>query len=307
MILWTIKLVGMVRKAIAGRKYPSQLAWAVAFGVLLGIVPHGNLLAVALLIVVLSLRLNHAMAMLTAVGVTFLATKLDPVSHSVGESLLNRDGFSLFAMKAWAFPMVPWTDLNNTVVLGSFTIGLIALLPIFLVSYPVFRWLAPKPESEEQAEASTEPRHDRSSSGEITYVDHGQSGVPTRRNDPQPAPRTLQTETANGEKIHFVEIQRTDAAHAAPTTRKPTTRETSNELNQTVETRIDVIRVNESSDATTAQAGVRNVADFKVTAPKVTPQKVTPQKVTDTEAQPMDEALNYLLRQLRDSQQRNVA
>ncbi|MDA8745327.1 DUF2062 domain-containing protein [Rubripirellula amarantea] len=298
MILWTIKLIGFVRKAIAGRKYPSQLAWAVAFGVLLGIVPHGNLLAVAILFVVLSLRLNHAMAALTAVGVSFLATKLDPVSHTLGETMLNHEKISPIAMQVWEFPMVPWTDLNNTVVLGSFTIGLVALLPIFLITYPVFRMFAPKVNAQDETEqgdlgeakATTKKRRQRSSSDEITYVDHGQVGVPSPRRDQQdqPSPRPTRSEKADGEPIHFVEIQRTDppVGIAAPASHS--------DHRSTVETRIDVIRVKDSADAH------QNSSDTSASP-------VADRKVADNEAQPMDEALNYLLRQLRDSQQRNVA
>ncbi len=125
MILWTIKLLSNVRKAIAGRKYPHQLAWAVAFGVLLGVVPHGNLLAIAILLVVLSLKLNHAMAGLTAVLVTFGATKLDPYSHELGNFVLTHPRLSEAATTVWELPLVAWTDLNNTVVLGSFLLGLV--------------------------------------------------------------------------------------------------------------------------------------------------------------------------------------
>ena len=74
MILLIVKLINSARRAIAGRKYPHQLAWAVAFGLLLGVVPHGNLLAFGLVILVLSLKINHAMAGLTAVIATFLAS-----------------------------------------------------------------------------------------------------------------------------------------------------------------------------------------------------------------------------------------
>ncbi len=123
MILWTLKLISTARRAIAGRKYPHQLAWAVAFGLLLGVVPHGNLLAIVLLLVVLSLKINHAMAGLTAIGATFLATRLDPLSHQVGDYVLTHPSLSEAAVTAWQLPLVPWTDLNNTVVMGSFLIG----------------------------------------------------------------------------------------------------------------------------------------------------------------------------------------
>ena len=48
MIFWMAKLLNSLRRAIEGRKHPHQLAWAVALGLLLGVVPHGNLLAFAL-------------------------------------------------------------------------------------------------------------------------------------------------------------------------------------------------------------------------------------------------------------------
>ena len=122
------KLISTARRAFAGRKYPHQMAWAVAFGLLLGVIPHGNLLARRLLLVVLSLKINHAMAGLTAVATTFLARYLDPYSHQVGDYVLTHPGFRETAVSAWQLPLVPWTDLNNTVVMGSFLIGLSALV-----------------------------------------------------------------------------------------------------------------------------------------------------------------------------------
>ena len=89
MLLWILTLINRLRRAIAARKYPHQLAWAVAFGLLLGLVPHGNLLAFGLVILVLSLKINHTMAGLTAVAATFLATRLDPYSHELGNFVLT--------------------------------------------------------------------------------------------------------------------------------------------------------------------------------------------------------------------------
>jgi hypothetical protein len=44
---------------------------------------------------------------------------------------------------AWAFlfrlPLVPWTSFNNTVVLGSFTLGLTMFLPTYVFSHAAFR------------------------------------------------------------------------------------------------------------------------------------------------------------------------
>ncbi|KAA1259758.1 hypothetical protein LF1_22950 [Rubripirellula obstinata] len=277
MILWTVKLIGMIRRAIAGRKYPYQLAWAVAFGLLLGIVPHGNLLAICLLVVVLSLRLNHAMAALTAIGASFLATKLDPVSHTVGEYLLTQPKFASVAETAWSLPMMPWTDLNNTVVLGSLTIGLVALLPVFLVTYPVFRFLAPAKAADDQVQESEYETHRSSTSSKTMIVDRGNQRVPPPKRDASREESTSQVSTSQAsEPIQFVEVQ---PAHTAPP-----------QNHAAVETRIDVIRIKEQASTQTA-ATESDVNEADQSNPN----------------QPMDEALNYLLRQLRDSQSRNAA
>ncbi|MGI9474097.1 MAG: TIGR03546 family protein [Rubripirellula sp.] len=278
MILWILKLISSVRRAIAGRKYPHQLAWAVAFGLLLGVVPHGNLLAVAILLVVLSLKINHAMAGLTAVGATFLATKLDPYSHEVGNFVLTHPQLNQTANTAWSLPLVPWTDLNNTVVMGSFLIGVGALVPVFFVAYPVFRLMAPAAEptplselpnenetvDNESETVATDDTH------QVVLIDHGHD-TPARPH----ADREVQMQTTSDrdlrdeeELLDFIEIEDEPDQRVA------------------IETRIDVIRMTDHRAATTE-------ADVEASDPN--------------DPQPMDEALNYLLRQLRDSQQRKAA
>ncbi|MFK8112644.1 MAG: TIGR03546 family protein [Rubripirellula sp.] len=289
MILWIVKLISTARRAIAGRKYPHQLAWAVAFGLLLGVVPHGNLLALILLVVVLSLKINHAMAALTAIAATFVATKLDPFSHQVGEYVLSNPRINEAAVNAWQMPLVPWTDLNNTVVMGSFLIGVAALLPVFALTYPVFRLFQPAEEDlEERSPAQRNTTGSRQTAETQTYADshgvvmvdqgHQQVNRPhTQRADRDGVSITRSTSTSTTTESEQVEFVRVD-----------TTDETSEDENRVaVETRIDVIRMKDyrepgSQDASQPSDG-------------------------DNENQPMDEALNYLLRQLRDSQQRKAA
>ena len=280
MIIWTIKLLSTVRRAIAGRKYPGQLAGAVAMGLLLGIVPHGNLLALGLLIVVLSLKINHAMAALTAIGTSFAATFLDPYSHQLGHALLSDPQFSEVAVKAWTLPLVPWTQLNNTVVLGSFLIGVASLIPVFLITYPLFRMFAPKndphPSDGQEAvvmfEEIESPRH------KIVVVDQGHRQI--AKPHPSFAPVRTDTPQVDGDESG-VNSDESAATLAG---------DSSEGRDVAIETRIDVIRMKDYRD------------------PKASPESNTDAGGEPTDPpQPMDEALSYLLRQLRDSQQRKVA
>lgn len=142
MILWSFKQILKVRKALAGRDCPHQMAWGVAFGLLLGLIPHGNLVAIGLIVLVICLNLNHAVAAVTGVAVSFFAARLDPYTHQIGQYVLLNPDWSDHLAIAWQLPLAPWTDLNNTVVLGSLVLGLAFLLPAYAVSYPAFRLLA---------------------------------------------------------------------------------------------------------------------------------------------------------------------
>jgi uncharacterized protein (TIGR03546 family) len=255
------------------------MAWAVAFGLLLGVIPHGNLLALIVLLVVLSLKINHAMAGLTAVGATFLAAFLDPYSHEVGERVLTHPEFRNTLASAWRLPLVPWTDLNNTVVMGSFLIGLAGLAPVFAMTYPIFRRWAPKDGGATSRTGSSKATVSVDSRGatvsgmsakahQLVLVDQGHATVaPPHRSDPSYSEKSNEV----SEEVKFVEIDHS---------KKPT------EKRVAVETRIDVIRMKDHRNVGTSSDSTTNEA---------------------TNAQPMDEALNYLLRQLRDSQQRKAA
>lgn len=229
MVVFSLKLLNNVRKAIAGRKFPHQLAGGLALGVLLGIIPHGNLLALIVLVTVLCFQVNHAMMGIVAIAASFGATRLDDYSHRIGEALLMHPTGNQIAERAWALPLVPWTDLNNTVVLGSFVIGVFATLPIFLITLPLFRLIAPKSAAKS---AATETADDESNKVSV--------------DDPV-----------------FVPVE-------------------------TVETRIDVIRMQ----------------DYQ---PDEESSEASDNDSTGIPEQPMDEALTYLLHQLRHSQQRKAA
>lgn len=300
MIFFAIKLLKNVRTAVAGRKYPHQLAWAVAFGVLLGIIPHGNLLALATLIVVLSLKLNHAMAGLTAIGATFLATRLDPFSDQVGNYVLSHPKSGPMLADAWQLPLVPWTDLNNTVVMGSFLIGVGALIPIFMVTYPIFRVFAP---AEETAEGSPATKAVKESKP-VVHIDKAHAKVANTHlvDHPAPAKELAQPDPPVTDPPREASVDHYLASLPEQDVSEENVLETKDESeNRVVETRIDVIRMKDYRDVTATADATTTDSENSDSAKPTTARD----DVSNTE-KPLDEALNYLLRQLRDSQQRKA-
>ncbi|WP_044300350.1 TIGR03546 family protein [Rhodopirellula sallentina] len=312
MILWTIKLINSLRKAIAGRKHPSQLAWGVAFGVLLGLIPHGNLLAVALVMLVLTLRVNHAMVALVGIAITMVAPRIDPTFDSVGRWLFEYPTIAENLAIAWQYPLMPWTDLNNTVVAGSFAIGLAALVPLFLITYPIFRAWAPLEDELEEGVSlqRIKPREDQSrihdEEASVARLDaahvkttrpHVKPSRPVAPQSPQPsAPTTVQPHTATSGRVY--DVRRIDEGTPTDSVTKPAEPAT-----PARETRVAIAASTTPAKKTKGESGT----DTSNTPSNTTSPAADPKGSDVDDQQKIDEALSYLLRQLRDSQDKDAA
>ena len=109
-----------------------------ALGIMVGLVPKGNLLAIILGMLLAASRVNLGIAAAAIVCCSFASPLFDPVSHMIGSRLLNQPG--LYHVWTWLYnqPVAPWTAFNNTVVLGSFVTGLFLLYPAHWLSRPLF-------------------------------------------------------------------------------------------------------------------------------------------------------------------------
>jgi uncharacterized protein (TIGR03546 family) len=112
---------------------PSQVAWGVALGVVLGFIPKDNLIAIAVVLVLACLRVNQLAGCITAIVLTLSSRWLQPVSLSMGRWLLSHDGTGSVLQRMYKVPMVPWTCLDNPLVVGGMLAGATCLLPTYLV------------------------------------------------------------------------------------------------------------------------------------------------------------------------------
>jgi uncharacterized protein (TIGR03546 family) len=125
---------------------PRQLAVGVTLGMMIGLVPKGNLIAVGLLVLLFAVRANLTTGTIAAVLFSWLGALLDPISHRLGQAFLG----ARMLQPIWAYlydlPLVPWTGFNNTVVLGSFVLGICLAYPVYRASRRVFEvyqpWIA---------------------------------------------------------------------------------------------------------------------------------------------------------------------
>jgi uncharacterized protein (TIGR03546 family) len=105
---------------------------------MVGLVPKGNLIALLLSMLLLSLRLNLAAGLLAAGIFSWIGMLIDPLTNRLGYSLLSNA--NLYGFWTWLYnlPLAPWTRFNNTVVLGSLLVGAWLFYPVYEAS----RWAA---------------------------------------------------------------------------------------------------------------------------------------------------------------------
>ena len=127
---------------------PHQIALAIAFGVMFGLVPKENLIAFVLVLALFLLRCNLGFGILAAALVTLLTPRLDAVVNSLGTKLLANASVLDLETTLYHYPLFAWTSLNNTLVLGSVVVGMIAFLPVYMVVLSFCRFFQPKGEVE---------------------------------------------------------------------------------------------------------------------------------------------------------------
>ena len=120
-----------VLRAFSKERTPCQLALGAAIGLMIGLVPKGNLIAIALTMLLLGLKVNLGVGLITAFGVTCIGPSVDRFTHGIGVRAFETPWFYDAMRRAYQLPVVPWTSLNNTVVVGSVLLGLLLFYPTY--------------------------------------------------------------------------------------------------------------------------------------------------------------------------------
>ena len=143
-MLTLFKLMQSLIKTLHSEGTPGQVAVGMALGAALGLTPlinAHNLVIVALLLV---LNVSVGGAMLGWALFLPLGFALDPLFDRLGRQLLLETPALAPMWTDWFnTPVLPYTNFNNTIVLGSFVAWLVLAMPIFFAArYGVGRYRA---------------------------------------------------------------------------------------------------------------------------------------------------------------------
>jgi len=128
------KILSKFIKALRSHDSPSQIAWGITLGTILGLTPFFTFHNFILLILIILIKVNLSAVVFSLILYGLIGYILDPVFHTIGFLLLVNVDF-LRPVWTWLYnlPIAPFTRFNNTVVIGSLVFSLVLLFPHYLL------------------------------------------------------------------------------------------------------------------------------------------------------------------------------
>jgi len=130
-MLALLKLIQSIIKTLHSAGTPGQVAAGMALGSALGLTPLINLHNLVIFSLLVLLNVSFGGGMLGWMLFVPFGFLFDPVFDAIGLRLLTAPGLRPLWTDLTNTPFVPYTDFNNTVVLGSFVAWLVLAVPIF--------------------------------------------------------------------------------------------------------------------------------------------------------------------------------
>jgi uncharacterized protein (TIGR03546 family) len=134
----TIAMLRRIAGALLVSNAPGQLAAGFTIGMVIGLVPKGNLIALSLCVVLFSMRCNRAAGLIAAVLFSFVGPWTDPFAHRLGLVVLDLKPLQATYASIFSLPFGPWLGFNNTVVTGSLLMAVYIAYPVYWILRQIF-------------------------------------------------------------------------------------------------------------------------------------------------------------------------
>ena len=130
-ITWFARLIA----ALNTNTKPRQISGAIAFALLLALIPKGNLLWIILFAITFFLKINQAIELMFLAIFSLFIWLLDPLLHVIGEAILKTPFlYDNIFTHLYNIPLLFFTKFNHTVVMGGLIVGILLFAPIYLLS-----------------------------------------------------------------------------------------------------------------------------------------------------------------------------
>lgn len=127
-----LKLLQSLVKTLHSDGTPGQVAAGIALGSILGLTPLFNLHNLVVAALIFTLNVSMPGAMLGWALFVPLGFALDPLFDAVGSRLLlGTPSLTPLWTTLADLPIIPLSNFNNTVVLGSLVVSLVGVVPLY--------------------------------------------------------------------------------------------------------------------------------------------------------------------------------
>lgn len=131
-MLTLLKLIQSLFSTLHSEGTPGQVAAGIMLGAGIGLTPLMSAHNLVLFAAIVLLNVSFGGGMLGMALFTPLGFLLDPLFDKVGLALLNAPGLQALWTGWYNIPLVPYTNFNNSVTLGSFVVWLVTAVPIYV-------------------------------------------------------------------------------------------------------------------------------------------------------------------------------
>lgn len=126
-MLTLIKLL----RALNSAQAEYQIALALAFGFLSGVLPFFSLINLFILFIVFTVNIPIGLYFIFATLFSLVGSIFDPLLHTLGLNLLNNPTLTILWTNLYNSPLALWLNFNHTITLGGLFVGIITFIPLF--------------------------------------------------------------------------------------------------------------------------------------------------------------------------------
>ncbi|MFO0939165.1 MAG: DUF2062 domain-containing protein [Pirellulales bacterium] len=110
---------------------PKQIAWAIVWGCICGVLPKSSLLFFLASAASLLMPMHLVVAAITLVATSLFSPIIQPFFGNLGHWILSTSGIAGPIRSLDKFPLLPWLNLHNTVLIGAVTFNIGSALPAY--------------------------------------------------------------------------------------------------------------------------------------------------------------------------------
>ncbi len=126
-----MRYIAKLLKALASEASPNQIAGGIILGMIIGLTPLSSLHNLFIVVLILVLKVNIGMALLSFTIFSGIAYLADPLFHSFGVWLLELESMQEAWTAMYNNEWIALTEFYNTVVIGSFVTAVLLCIPVF--------------------------------------------------------------------------------------------------------------------------------------------------------------------------------